>query len=179
MYFYISKAKRQFLKLCEVQTMKKNEKQPNAVQGTAMGKTEQSTEQQTKGTLVILKPSEPSPEDLKTENERLKRIIERVPSNLEDRINYYNQKNDWINKLSRIEREERKLKTLLEEVGENIEEDEFLSDSFSFAILRKQQYGNNEELLKIHNPVVVGDVLHLVLKRLQDKRDELQINIAN
>lgn len=159
--------------------MKNNKTQPKAVQGTAMAKNAGPTVNSNANALVVLKPIEPTPEDLKAENERLRKQLETVPTNLQDRIAYYDQKKDWINKLGRIVKEENKLKELLEEVGEKIEEDEFLNDTFAFAIVRKKTYGSDEELLKISNPVVVGDALHVVLKRLQDKKDELEINIAS
>lgn len=153
--------------------MKKNETQPKAVQGTTMAKSGNAN------ALVILTSSENTPEDLKAENERLKRLVESVPASLDQRIEYYNQKKVWITQLARIEAEEKKLQLILREVADEMEDNDFLTENFSVVVLRHKKYSADEELIKIQNPVIVGDVMHAVLKRMKEKIDELEISISN
>lgn len=155
-------------------TMKKNETQPKTVQGTAMAKNEVKP-----GPLVILKPAEPTEAELKKENEKLKKIIERIPQNLTERIVYYKQKQEWINNLKKITGERDQLLQLKSEIFDEMEQDEFFTENFAIAIVRVQKYGSDNNILKIQNPVLIETLLNVVLDKINLKVDELEISIAN
>ena len=68
----------QTMKFCRCKTMKNNKIQPKAVQGTDVANDEQK-----QTVLTILPKQEVSAEELKRENERLKKMLERGPKTLE------------------------------------------------------------------------------------------------
>jgi len=157
--------------------MKKSETQPKTVQGTAMAKIE--SKPQTPALIVLPKQAEQTPEELKKEIEALKRKIATVPEDLEERIVYYNQKKDWIKKLEKIKMQRDKLIMVQNDLLADLENDEFMSENFSFAVFKKKQYSSEEEILKVNNPMLVGVILKNVLSKMSEKIDELEINIAS
>lgn len=154
--------------------MKKTQSQPKAVPGTAMVKNEVKP-----GPLVILKTAEPTEAELKEENEKLKNLLNRIPQNLGERIVYYKQKQEWIENLKRINAERDRLLELQNEVFDELEQNEYLTDNFAIAIVRQQKYGSDKDIIKINNPVLIEELLKVMLSKMKVKIDELEINIAN
>lgn len=153
-------------------TMKKNQTQPKAVQGTAVAKTEE-----TSNVLTIISKAEPTAEELQKENERLKKMLAQGPQTLQEKIAYFQQKEVFIKQHDNLKGKRDYFLGVQDEISAEIEQDEFTSDVFAMAIIRKKQYGSDDTIVKVHNPVLVGDLLGMILGKMNGKLDELQISI--
>jgi len=99
------------------------------------------------------------------------------PVNLEERIQYYQRKQELIMQLDRLVSESERLKTIQEEIEECIEDDEFECESYKLSLGKLSQY-RNDTVFSMNNPVVIGDVINCVLNRINAKMDKLKTEIA-
>lgn len=114
-------------------------------------------------------------EQLQQENEELKRKLSRIPERLEDKISFFEQKKGYINQLTKLEKSKLALETTHGDVMESMEEDEFFSETFSFRVSRKTGYSSHEEdVFKMNNPTIVGEVIDFVLDRITAKMGDLR-----
>ena len=97
--------------------------------------------------------------------------------NLEERIQYYQRKQELIMQLDRLVSESERLKTIQEEIEECIENDEFECESYKLSLGKLSQY-RNDTVFSMNNPVVIGDVINCVLNRINAKMDKLKTEIA-
>ena len=126
---------------------------------------------------------EPKEENKDEEIESLKKQLEEAnkklqePVNLEERIQYYQRKQELIMQLDRLVSESERLKTIQEEIEECIEDDEFECESYKLSLGKLSQY-RNDTVFSMNNPVVIGDVINCVLNRINAKMDKLKTEIA-
>ena len=115
-------------------------------------------------------------ESLKNQlEEAIKKLQE--PVNLEERIQYYQRKQELIMQLDRLVSESERLKTIQEEIEECIEDDEFECESYKLSLGKLSQY-RNDTVFSMKTPVVIGDVINCVLNRINAKMDKLITEIA-
>lgn len=152
--------------------MKNNKIQPKAVQGTDVASGEQ-----TQTVLTIIPKQEISAEELKKENERLKKMLDRGPKTLEEKIQFFKEKEEFIKHLNNLSLKRDHLLRISDDVSAEIEEDEFVTDKFSISVTQKKGYSNEEAVFKVHNPVLVAELLHYVLGKMSGKIEELQLSI--
>ena len=115
-------------------------------------------------------------ESLKKQLEEANRKLQE-PVNLEERIQYYQRKQELIMQLDRLISESERLKTIQEEIEECIEDDEFECESYKLSLGKLSQY-RNDTVFSMNNPVVIGDVINCVLNRINAKMDKLKTEIA-
>ena len=126
---------------------------------------------------------EPNEVNKDEEIESLKKQLEEAnkklqePVNLEERIQYYQRKQELIMQLDRLVSESERLKTIQEEIEECIEDDEFECESYKLSLGKLSQY-RNDTVFSMNNPVVIGDVINCVLNRINAKMDKLKTEIA-
>ena len=133
----------------------------------------------------IVPPLEEEPKEVNKDEEieSLKKQLEEAnkklqePVNLEERIQYYQRKQELIMQLDRLVSESERLKTIQEEIEECIEDDEFECESYKLSLGKLSQY-RNDTVFSMNNPVVIGDVINCVLNRINAKMDKLKTEIA-
>lgn len=152
--------------------MKNNKIQPKAVQGTGV-----ASEDQKQTVLTIIPKQEISAEELKRENERLKKLLDRGPKTLEEKIQFFKEKEEFIKHLNSLTVKRDHLLRIADDVSAEIEEDEFITDKFSIAVTQKKGYSQDEAVFKVNNPVLVAELLSYVLGKMGGKIEELQMSI--
>ena len=133
----------------------------------------------------IVPPLKEEPKEVNKDEEieSLKKQLEEAnkklqePVNLEERIQYYQRKQELIMQLDRLVSESERLKTIQEEIEECIENDEFECESYKLSLGKLSQY-RNDTVFSMNNPVVIGDVINCVLNRINAKIDKLKTEIA-
>ncbi len=133
----------------------------------------------------IVPPLKEEPKEVNKDEEieSLKKQLEEAnkklqePVNLEERIQYYQRKQELIMQLDRLISESERLKTIQEEIEECIEDDEFECESYKLSLGKLSQY-RNDTVFSMNNPVVIGDVINCVLNRINVKMDKLKTEIA-
>ena len=133
----------------------------------------------------IVHPLKEEPKEVNNDEEieSLKKQLEEAnkklqePVNLEERIQYYQRKQELIMQLDRLISESERLKTIQEEIEECIEDDEFECESYKLSLGKLSQY-RNDTVFSMNNPVVIGDVINCVLNRINAKMDKLKNEIA-
>ena len=130
----------------------------------------------------IVPPLKEEPKEVNKDEEieSLKKQLEEAnkklqePVNLEERIQYYQRKQELIMQLDRLVSESERLKTIQEEIEECIEDDEFECESYKLSLGKLSQY-RNDTVFSMNNPV---DVINCVLNRINVKMDKLKTEIA-
>ena len=133
----------------------------------------------------FVSPLKEEPKELNKDEEieSLKKQLEEAnkrlqePVNLEERIQYYQRKQELIMQLDRLVNESERLKTIREEIEKCIEDDEFECESYKLSLGKLSQY-RNDTMFSMNNPVVIGDVINCVLNRINAKMDKLKTEIA-
>ena len=133
----------------------------------------------------IVPPLKEEPKEVNKDEEieSLKKQLEEAnkklqePVNLEERIQYYQRKQELIMQLDRLISESERLKTIQEEIEECIEDDEFECESYKLSLGKLSQY-RNDTVFSMNNLVVIGDVINCVLNRINAKMDKLKTEIA-
>lgn len=118
-------------------------------------------------------------ETLKKEIEKLKSQLDNQPESLEEKIKFFQQKQEMIKRLRLLNDYAENLLNVQEQINESLKEnDVFLSDHFQFKIQYKQNsYGSPKDVLTIAHPKLIGDVLGFAIGKIQDKRTEIQNQI--
>ncbi len=112
---------------------------------------------------------------LKQENASLQIKLQEQPQSLEDKIKFYQAKQENISKLTRLDGFAKSILIIGEEVQNSMGENEFTSDKFSFQVI-KRNYSSHDgnKVLDINNPVLVAEVLDFALGKINEKRNQLQ-----
>jgi predicted nuclease with TOPRIM domain len=119
----------------------------------------------------------PTTEQLIKENAELKKRLASVPSKLDDRIKYFEEKKNHITQLNKLEGTELEIDENLDRISEISSENEFTNDIYSFAILKGQHSHSRTTVFKCQNPIIIGDLLLFVKAKIQKKKVELQKKI--
>lgn len=133
----------------------------------------------------IVPPLKEEPKEVNKDEEieSLKKQLEEAnkklqePVNLEERIQYYQRKQELIMQLNRLVSEAEHLRAIEAEVQECIMDDEFECESYKLSLGKLSQY-RNDTVFSMNNPVVIGEVINCILNRINAKMDKLKIEIA-
>jgi hypothetical protein len=124
---------------------------------------------------AIAEPQQNEVESLKKQIADLQIQLKSQPLSLEEKIKFYQAKQDNILKLNRLDGFADSLVTIGEEAQNSIGENEFSSEKFAVAITRKDySYKEGSKILEINNPVLVVEVLGFALERINAKRATLR-----
>lgn len=116
--------------------------------------------------------------NLKQEIERLKSLLQPSTESMEERIKYYQRKQELITRMNKLDISLTQLESTFEELNKQISEDAFISDTFHLKISRKPQYSNETEIFKFYNPEIIHELVIYLSGKIQQKRDALQFQIS-
>lgn len=151
---------------------KKNEKKEEAKNLAVVTVEKQETE---------ITKQEFSTEEIKkilAENEELKKKVSNEPQNLEEKIEYFLDKKEKIYQLSKLDATHVQLTEHFETLQELTEEDEFTCNEYILSVSRATAYRNDDDVFKMNNPVIIGDVIKFVLGRIEQKQEALKALIT-
>ena len=126
--------------------------------------------------LEVKTPTAPKVEDLVKENEELKKKLSAMPENLEDKITFFQRKQELIKKFDRMGKNLEVLKEHRVKLSELSEEDAFFNDEY-FLKVNCKEYSRDIDIFKIQNPVIIGELIDHVLKNMEVKREALKAEI--
>lgn len=114
-------------------------------------------------------------EQLKAQIKKLETQLSQQPQSLEEKIKFFQEKQEMIKRLSLLDNYADNLLKVGEEIQKDQEEDEFLTDRYFMKITYKPTtYGSEQEVLKIQNIKLIGEVLGFAIGKINEKRNELQ-----
>jgi len=115
---------------------------------------------------------------LKKQVEELQKVLAGQPKSFEERIKFFEAKQAHIKKLQKLDTYRNSTLDLMEELKEVEQEDNFFSENFSLRVIQKQGYSSEKDLLRIHHPALIREVMEFALSKLDNKREELK-NLIN
>jgi len=116
--------------------------------------------------------------NLKQEIERLKNLLQPGTESMEERIKYYQRKQELITRMNKLDISLTQLESTFEELNKQVSEDVFVSDTFHLKISRKPQYSSETEIFKFYNPEIIHELVIYLSGKIQQKRDALQAQIS-
>lgn len=155
--------------------MNKNKKQPTVAQGAGVAKND---DVKSVGAVVSIAPKK-TLEELEKENSVLKQKLQAIPEDFDERVLYFQQKRELIKQLDKLTTSRDRILMVTEQLDQELEEDEFLSPSFSVRVTKKPNYGSEEDVFKLHSPTIIKELIEFVTAKIELKREELKISIEN
>lgn len=144
----------------------------------AQNEATQETAQEAK--VVEFKPAESTEVAvLRNEIERLRSLLLQNPDSIEEKIKYFQRKQELIARLKKMDNYITSIEDAREEIEEEIQEDVFISDSFSLRLVRKSGYSSESDLFKFSNPDVINEVLNFIFQKMEAKRITIEQEITS
>lgn len=112
------------------------------------------------------------------ENETLKKKASNEPQDFEEKIKYFLDKKEKIYQLGKLDSTHLQLTEHLDEIQDLAAENEFTCKEYILSVAKPGNYRNNEDIFKMNNPVIIGDVIKFVLNRIEEKQEALKAAIA-
>jgi hypothetical protein len=113
---------------------------------------------------------------LKEEIQALKKQLETTPQSLEDKIKYFQEKQEKIKHFEQLQKSADTIISIGQLVQEEADANEFFTENYNFVLSKKSGY-NEKELLKIQNPVIIGEILDFALGKINLKKEKLTLEI--
>ncbi|EMS34626.1 hypothetical protein C943_03313 [Mariniradius saccharolyticus AK6] len=128
------------------------------------------------------KTAEQTPESaeiqiLKDQVAALQALIEAQPKSLEEKIEYFKNKQVLMKRLATLDEYADSLATIVTEVDKESDADPFQTENFTLKVTKKQGYSSENDVLKMRNPKVIAEVIRFALGSIDTKRHELQNQI--
>ncbi len=142
------------------------------------GKTLGASPANTRNTAKKAETQAPEVEALKKQVEELQKVLKGQPKSFEDRIKFFEEKQAHIKRLQKLDAYKDFTVKMLETLQTETEKDNFFTENFTLKVVNGDGYRAEKELLKIHHPVLIGEVLEFALAKLDNKREDL-INLIN
>ena len=120
---------------------------------------------------------QPTVEELQKKVKELTSKLNSVPNDLQSKIEYFNKKRELIRKLTNLENNVEQLQQHLDALAEISAANEFDNDNYVLKIEGGETY-RKEEVFKLKNPVLIGEVLTYLIGKAKAKIDELENEIA-
>ena len=162
-------------------TKKQNAATEKLQDGKGTPAKEKTTEKQT--TLLKLENKKsvekknPTLEDLKKENEALKKQLSAIPNDLDGKISFYKRKQELIKRLNKMQANEKVLLMHKDSLLEHIQEkNDFSSDTYFLKVCCKPNYSEND-IFEFNNPEIISEVIDFVLNKIDAKKKKLQAEI--
>ncbi len=119
----------------------------------------------------------PTVEELQKQVQQLTAKLSSIPQNLNDRIDYFNNKKELIRKLTKLQANVDNLQTHIDQLAELAAANDFSTDDYILSIEAGSKY-NKSQIFAIQNPVLIGDVLVYLLGQIEAKAEALKKEIA-
>lgn len=141
-------------------------------------KVENTPNSEQKALPVATEPEakEPTPEELKAENERLKQQLSAVPTDLKARVEYFAHKNELIRRLTKLDSDKNILTNHLDNLSEIAAKNDFENEEYYLNIEGGSQY-SKKSIYTLKNPVLIGEVLAFVVGKIDSKREAIKAEI--
>lgn len=160
--------------------MEKNTTTPKGA-GANMPKAEQVQTTQPQPSQAQTSQAKPTTQDnseeLKAEVIRLRALLAKSPENLDDKIKFYQRKQELIKRLENLENTFTIINEHVDQVSKEAAEDLFTSDTYKLSLTIKKGYNSESDVLQFRNPVIIAELLAFVLARVARKRDDVQNEI--
>lgn len=121
--------------------------------------------------------TKPSYDELLNRLEELEKERLRKPANIEEVINFYEQKKRKISQLNDFKTHSENLNQALTVSKELTEKGDFDEPKHTLVFSNYNRYSNSEPIFKISNPVLISDCLSFVLMRMNAKIKQLEAEI--
>jgi len=125
---------------------------------------------------VVIQEPEQTPEELKAENEQLKKQLSAIPQDLKTRVEYFNKKNELIRRLSKLDMDKESLTIHLDKLAEIAASNEFDNEEYFLNIDGGSKY-NKTAVYTVKNPVIIGELISFIIGRVDAKREVLKKEI--
>ena len=157
---------------------KKNVAAAGSQQNGKSASTTQTTKDKKPDLLKLEVPTEKKPDmaQLLKENKELKKKLSSMPEALEDKISFFQRKQELIKKFNRMEKNAELLMEHREKLSELSEEDAFFNEEY-FLKVNCKEYSRDKDVFKICNPVIIGELIDHVLENMKGKREALKAEI--
>ena len=139
-------------------------------------KGENTQDSEVKALPVATAKPEQTPEELKAENERLKKQLSAIPQDLKTRVEYFNKKNELIRRLSKLDADKESLSKHLDYLSEIATANEFETEDFNLNIEFGNKY-NKTAVYTLKNPLIIGELISFIIGRVDSKREILKNEI--
>ena len=139
-------------------------------------KGENTPEVELKALPVETPKPEQTPEELKAENEQLKKALSAIPQDLKTRVEYFSKKNELIRRLTKLDSDKEILSNHLDKISEIAAANEFENEEYYLNIEGGNQY-SKKAIYTLKNPVLIGEVLAFVVGKIDSKRENLKAEI--
>lgn len=139
-------------------------------------KGESTQEIQLKALPVATAKPEQTPEELKAENEQLKKQLAAIPQDLKSKVDYFAHKNELIRRLTKLDSDKQILTNHLDNLSEIAAKNDFENEEYYLNIEGGNSY-SKKAIYTLKNPVLIGEVLAFVLGKIDSKRDKLKAEI--
>ncbi|WP_372772106.1 hypothetical protein [Mangrovibacterium sp.] len=127
-------------------------------------------------TTKVSEAKQPTPEELQKQVAELQKKLASIPQNLEQRIEYFNQKKELIRRLSVLNVNHETLSEHLDKLSELAAVNEFENEDYFLSIDAPNGYGK-KAVYTLKNPVIIGEMITFILGRIDAKRKELKTAI--
>lgn len=139
-------------------------------------KGENTPEPEVKALPVETPKPEQTPEELKAENEQLKKQLSAIPQDLKTRVEYFAHKNELIRRLTKLDSDKQILTNHLDNLSEIAAKNDFENEEYFLNIEGGSSY-SKKSIYTLKNPVLIGEVLAFVVGKIDSKRENLKAEI--
>lgn len=103
---------------------------------------------------------------------------EAVIQSIEEKISYFQKKQELITRLRSLEESQQGINLHLEALRKESSEDIFASDSYKLTLSVKQGYNSEREIMKFRTSPVIADMLVFMQGRIDANIEKLSREIA-
>lgn len=128
-------------------------------------------------TTKVAEAKQPTPEELQKQVAELQKKLASIPQNLEQRIEYFNQKKELIRRLSVLNVNHETLSEHLDKLSELAAVNEFENEDYFLSIEAPSGSYSKKAVYALKNPVIIGEMITFILGRIDAKRKELKTAI--
>lgn len=133
---------------------------------------------QTTALVLVTETPEAKAKRLEKEISELKDRLKNVPQTLEQKIEFYQLKQQKIKQLAKLEESSSELFEHIEKLDKLTEENDFVCDKYKLSVIDSSNGYKETSAFQMNNPMIIRDVVKFVLQRIDDKISVLKMEIA-
>lgn len=114
-----------------------------------------------------------------SQNPSTETVLTAVVQSIEDKIEYYQKKQELIKRFHSLETSSTVLADQMAAMQKEAEEDVFLSDQFKLTLTVKSGYSSEREILTFRNPAILSELLAFMQVKINSKMDQVALEITN
>ena len=117
-----------------------------------------------------------SVEELKTQVQELQKRLSAIPQNLEQRIQYFNEKKELIRRLAVLNANFEALESHTQKLHEIAAVNDFENEDYTLNVEGGSKYSKSS-VFALKNPVIISEVIAFMMGRIDVKRLEIAAKI--